>query len=716
MMKRVLTLFLGFVLTFSTQVRADEGMWLPFLINEMNIGTMTELGFKLTAEDIYSLNNASLKDAVIALDHGSCSGELLSPDGLFLTNHHCGYGEIQAHSTPEHNYLQDGFWAMSRAEELPNPEKTVSFLIRIEDVTAKINAKLSNEMREEEREAIIAATMAQLEKEAVGDTHYEAVVETFFEGNQFFLFVYETFRDVRLVGAPPSSIGKFGGDTDNWMWPRHTGDFSMFRIYCGPDGKPADFSEENVPYHPKHYFPISIKGVEEGDFAMVMGYPGSTDRYATSWGVKETMEIVNPIRVYVRTIKQEIMKADMDASETVDIQYASKYSQSANYWKYSIGQNKGLEALNVIGKKQAIEKDFFNWLQRNAEAKAKYGNALQLIEDATNQGKNLQLAWNYWLESVYFGSEIIQNARDIRILVNTLENEPDNTEKINQIVEYLKSGADELFKDYNAPTDQKITAALFKIYFDKVDAKYHLGLFKNVKNNDFDKFAATLVKKSIFADKTRYLEFLKNPSMETLEKDWGYQLLNEAFNIYSTIQEEMSDINYGLGRGKRMFVGGLLEMNAGTPMYPDANSTMRLTYGTVGGYRAADAVFYEHYTTLDGYIEKENPNSDEFEVPAKLKQLWAAKDYGRWGKDGVMNVCFLTNNDITGGNSGSPVINANGELIGCAFDGNWEAMSGDIAYESELQRTICVDIRYVLFIIDKYAGASHLIQEMKIVE
>ena len=408
MMKRVLTLFLGFVLTFSTQVRADEGMWLPFLINEMNIGTMTELGFKLTAEDIYSLNNASLKDAVIALDHGSCSGELLSPDGLFLTNHHCGYGEIQAHSTPEHNYLQDGFWAMSRAEELPNPEKTVSFLIRIEDVTAKINAKLSNEMREEEREAIIAATMAQLEKEAVGDTHYEAVVETFFEGNQFFLFVYETFRDVRLVGAPPSSIGKFGGDTDNWMWPRHTGDFSMFRIYCGPDGKPADFSEENVPYHPKHYFPISIKGVEEGDFAMVMGYPGSTDRYATSWGVKETMEIVNPIRVYVRTIKQEIMKADMDASETVDIQYASKYSQSANYWKYSIGQNKGLEALNVIGKKQAIEKDFFNWLQRNAEAKAKYGNALQLIEDATNQGKNLQLAWNYWLESVYFGSEIIQ--------------------------------------------------------------------------------------------------------------------------------------------------------------------------------------------------------------------------------------------------------------------------------------------------------------------
>ncbi len=280
MMKRVLTLFLGFVLTFSTQVRADEGMWLPFLINEMNIGTMTELGFKLTAEDIYSLNNASLKDAVIALDHGSCSGELLSPDGLFLTNHHCGYGEIQAHSTPEHNYLQDGFWAMSRAEELPNPEKTVSFLIRIEDVTAKINAKLSNEMREEEREAIIAATMAQLEKEAVGDTHYEAVVETFFEGNQFFLFVYETFRDVRLVGAPPSSIGKFGGDTDNWMWPRHTGDFSMFRIYCGPDGKPADFSEENVPYHPKHYFPISIKGVEEGDFAMVMGYPGNCKSYS----------------------------------------------------------------------------------------------------------------------------------------------------------------------------------------------------------------------------------------------------------------------------------------------------------------------------------------------------------------------------------------------------------------------------------------------------
>ncbi len=717
-MKKLMLFFL--VGIFSLQVvKADEGMWFLAFINK-NYAQMKAMGFKLTPKDIYDINHASMKDAVVTLDGGSCTGELISSQGLLLTNHHCGYGEIQAHSTVEHDYLTNGFWAKKMSEELPNPNKSVTFLVRMEDVSNRVNAKLNDNMSENERRDAINKIAKEIEKEAIGDTHYEAQVRSFFKGNNFYLFVYETFLDIRLVGAPPSSIGKFGGDTDNWMWPRHTGDFSLFRIYCGKDGKPAAYSPDNVPYKPKHHFPISIKGLQNDDFAMIMGYPGSTQRYLTSWGVDNVMKNTNTIRVKVRTEKQRIMKKYMDKSDKIRIQYASKYSRSANYWKYSIGQNKALKANNVIGDKEAIEAEFTKWVNSDASRKNKYGNTLSSIKKAYEDNDEVDKVSNYWFEALYLGPEIFKAGFKMRSIYSAINSGDENGLK--KAIEKAKEGGKDFFKDFNIDVDKELFISLSKMYKENVPADYlplFFGIIDAKFDGDIEKYANELYSTSMLVNEDKFNKFLNAPTKKAVEDDMGFQLALTTLQTYFAISGKSEPASQQLAKGMREFVAGWIKMETDKDKdklyYPNANSTIRLTYGKVGGYTVGGKT-YEPFTYLEGVMKKEDANNPEFTVPAKLKKLYKKKKYGRYGKNKKMPVCFLTNNDITGGNSGSPVINANGELIGCAFDGNWEAMSGDIFFDKKLQKTINLDIRYVLFIIEKYAKAKNLIKEMTIVK
>ncbi|MCE4563560.1 S46 family peptidase [Maribellus sp. CM-23] len=717
MIRKIKLLLLLTVFTIGTVV-ADEGMWLPSLIHKLNINTMQQMGCELSADDIYSINHSSLKDAIVALDRGSCTAEVVSKDGLLLTNHHCGFGEIQQHSSVEHDYLEDGFWAMSREEELPNPGKTVTFLVRVEDVTAKVLENVNDDMTEEARDKAVNAALDKLVKEAKADTHYEVYARDFFNSNQFFLFVTETFRDVRLVGAPPQALGKFGGDTDNWMWPRHTNDFSMFRIYCGPDGKPADYSEDNVPYQPKHFLPISLKGVQEGDFAMVFGYPGRTSRYKTSYGIDYTMKVTNTARIVVREKKLEIIADYMASSQKAKIQYASKHASSANYYKNSIGMNQALTKLKVIDQKKALENQFTTWLNADPARKAKYSEALDLIKDYYSDVEN-DKAREFMTEALLRGPEIFTFANRVKPLMEMLKDPVGNKDRIERYSDFLKAMTESYFKDYDAATDQKLTAALMEVYAQENKAIFQPACYQVIQKKykgDYDKFAEQLFKKTIFDNQEEYLAFLDNPSLKVLEKDMAFQTAVEIFDKYNQIREAIDTRSDILKKGQRLFVAGLMEMQPDKKFYPDANSTMRLTYGKVLDYDPRDGVTYKYYTTTDGYLEKEIPGDYEFNVPARMKELLLAKDYGQYADaDGTLHACFITNNDITGGNSGSPVINGKGELIGIAFDGNWEAMSGDLAFEDNLQRCINVDIRFVLWVIDVYAGADHLIEEMEII-
>jgi len=716
---RKLNLVLLLTVFFYGWALADEGMWLPSLIYKLNISDMQKEGLKLSAEDIYSINNSSLKDAVVALDRGSCTAELISKDGLLLTNHHCGFGEIQSHSSVEHDYLQDGFWAMSRKEELPNPGKTVTFLISVEDVTDQVLAGVTDAMNDDERNRIIRTVSSELEEKAKSDTHYETYVRSFFSSNKYYLFTVETFKDIRLVGAPPQALGKFGGDTDNWMWPRHTNDFSMFRVYCGPDGKPAEYSEDNIPYQPKYFLPISLKGVEKGDYAMIMGYPGRTNRYETSYGVQSTMDVTNEVRIEVREKLLNIWGDYMSTSQKARIQYASKYARSSNYYKYSIGQNKGLTNLKVIDKKQAIEKEFTTWVNADINRTEKYGKALSMIESSF-KNEEADKARSYLGEALLRGPEIFMYANRAQSLLDLLEKPEENKDKIDRIVASMKKSMDDYFKDYDAATDQKVVGTLLKLYADKNAAQYYPAFFTTVQKKykgDFTKYAEKLFANSVFDSKEELSAFLEKPSLKALKKDMALSSAADIFAKYRDMSEKAGESRELKSEGERLFVAGLMEMKPDKVFYPDANSTMRLTYGQVKDYNPRDGVTYNYFTTTDGYLEKEIPGDDEFDVPNRMKQLLIDKDYRKYAdNDGSLHTCFITNNDITGGNSGSPAINGNGELIGIAFDGNWEAMSGDIAFEPELQRCINVDIRFVLWVIDVYAGATHLVDEMQIMK
>ncbi|HLW08121.1 MAG TPA: S46 family peptidase [Marinilabiliaceae bacterium] len=716
-MKKLLSIAFILLLGFAPKIKADEGMWILPLIQKLNMETMQKMGLKLTAEEIYSVNNSSMKDAIVIFG-GGCTGEMISDEGLLLTNHHCGYGQIQELSSLENNYLDNGFWAATQEEELPAPGLSVTFLRNMEDVTEQVLSEVTADMDEAERQKSIQEISDKLIKEATKENDYKVQVKEYFEGNQYFLLEYEIFTDVRFVGAPPSSIGKFGYDTDNWMWPRHTGDFSLFRVYADAEGKPADYSPDNKPYQPKYHLPISIKGYELNDFAMTLGYPGSTERYLTSWGIEERMQSFNQTLITVRGVKQNIWAESMANSKKVRLQYASKFSRSSNYWKNSIGMNRGLENLNVLDKKRTLETEFANWVKANETNRKKYKDVLSSLEDGYAKRAESYRAFVYLRESFLSGTEIYMFASYATELENALESK-DNS-KIENAIKNLTEAAEDFYKDYDASTDQKVLAAMVNLYKSEVDSKYYPEIYKIIQSKfkgDADKYAAYLFSKSIFVNAESLKAFLSNPKLKKLQKDPAFAGAQDIFELVKELRDQNSESAQQIDKGNRLFMAGLMEMHPEKVFYPDANFTMRLSYGSVGDYVPRDAVIYKHYTTLQGVMEKEDPHDRDFEVPEKLKELYQNKDYGRYAdKDGRLYVNFTTNNDITGGNSGSPVINGDGELIGLAFDGNWEAMSGDIAFENELQKCINVDIRYVLFIIDKYAGAQHLINEMTIVD
>jgi hypothetical protein len=715
MKKQLLALSMLCVLTLSSVVRADEGMWLPFMLGR-NYEDMKKHGLNLTQQEIYSINNASLKDAIVSFG-GFCTAEVISQKGLLLTNHHCGYDAIAGASSEENNYLEEGFWAKSHEKEIPVAGLTATFVIRIADVSEQINKNLTEDMTEQERSKKIQELYATLSEEAVEGTNYQAYVRDFFEGNEFYLFVTETYRDVRLVGTPPESIGKFGHDTDNWMYPRHTGDFSMFRIYAGGDNKPADFSEDNKPYKPKHSLPVSIKGYEEGDFSMVFGFPGSTDRYLSSWGVEQAVNLEQPKRVDLRAKKLEIMKQYMDESTSVRLNYASKYAQVANYWKYFIGQSEQVKNNKVADKKREIEERFRDFEKMNPE----YEGVLEDIEQAYATKKENVIIDAYQSEMIY---SVDLNLLVLRYTFLDPILKFQGKERGLSQYENFKQMQKEFFEKANPDIEFDILAELLKMYHTDIKLERQPELLKEyAEKGKIDKLVKKIRKKSIFASEKNFNKFLKKNEeegevpAEAMKEDLYYQLIVGLRDAHGAAMATSQEANQKLKRANRLFVKGYREMDQDKMFYPNANSTLRLSYGNILPYSPEEGKTYDIYTTLEEGLKKEDPNNPEFHVSPKLKELFENKDFGRYAnKEGEMPVNFISNNDITGGNSGSPVINGDGQLIGTAFDGNWEAMSGDIFFEHDIQRTISCDIRYVLFVIEKYGEAGNLIDEMEIVK
>ena len=696
-MKKLFLLFAAACVTFSAA--ADEGMWMLPYLQKMNAKDMKARGCKLSAEEIYSMNNSSLKDAIVIFG-GGCTGEIVSPDGLLFTNHHCGYGSIQALSSVEHDYLKNGFWAMSRAEEIPAPGLNVRFIRKIVDVTSDVLGAVPDIAGGEERSRLVAehaeAVKSRFEAENPG---MEISVKPFFGGNQFFAFVIEVFSDVRLVGTPPTSIGKFGGDTDNWMWPRHTGDFSIFRVYAGPDNKPADYAPENRPYKAEKFLKVSLNGYDEADFAMIMGFPGSTQRYMTSYEIDRMLEVENPQRIFIRGERQAILKEDMAASDKVRIQYASKYAQSSNYWKNSIGMSRGIKRLDVKGRKQEQEAAFRAWAAKNTLPTEGYVDALDKIRESVEETLPSYASLQYLQEAFLRAVEILTPARYSGSLKGA------------ELEKALKG----FYKDYNMPTDRRVAKRMFRIV--KENCKELPSVFAEVIDKRFggdtDAYVDYLYDNSVFADEQRALAAVA--SGKELKEDPAAVLSESIVGKMRELSKAQKEGRQKYADGHRLYIAGLMRMQPKKAWASDANFTIRLTYGRILPYNPADGIRYNYYTTLKGVMEKENPeNPTEFTVPAKLKELYAAKDFGRYANaKGELPTCFLADCDITGGNSGSPVLNAKGSLIGLAFDGNWEAMSGDVAFEPELQRTIAVDVRYVLFVIDKFAGAGWLLDELQ---
>ena len=714
-MRKKINLMCIVMMLFAFGARADEGMWLPYSINGQNLADMQRLGCKLTAEQIFSFNQPSLKDAIVQFG-GGCTGELISAEGLLLTNHHCGLGQVQAHSSVEHDYLKDGFWARSKDQELPNEGLTVFFLNYIEDVTDAILKGVTDKMSESDRDAKIAENGKRLTTEKKGTRDVRVEIVPFYHGNQYILFVYDVYKDVRLVACPPWGIGKFGADTDNWTWPRHKGDFCMFRVYTAPDGSPAEYSKKNVPMKSKHFLPISLKGVQPGDYAMVLGYPGSTDRYSTSGSVKNLIELEDPAIVACRTTKLEQYRKHMDADPAVFIQYASKQASVSNYWKYSIGQIKQLKRNKVMEKRLEQEQAFRNWANADPARKAKYAGIFDEMDKYWAHQSKYTKALIYHREAGWNGSEAVYFSLRFRQLNNIIESKTASQDKIIERASGMKKAVQDFFKDYNKALDRDVTIAMLNLFYKDVD---HSQLPVNLRKvgdksgGDFTAYVNKAFDKSIFVDENKMNAWLANP--KSLAKDPIFMLMYDILQSYWDLSEQAEKVD--CSRADRLYMEGLKEMQKDRNFYPDANFTMRLTYGSVQDYQPADGVTYSYYTTLDGVMAKYKPGDWEFDVPQELIKLWEKKDYGRYAdKNGDLVVNFITTNDITGGNSGSPVIDAQGNLIGLAFDGNWEAMSGDIAFENEVQRTICMDARYLLFIIDKMANAQNLMQELKIVQ
>ncbi|HPE58587.1 MAG TPA: S46 family peptidase, partial [Bacteroidales bacterium] len=664
----------------------------------------------------------SLKDAIVIFG-GGCTGELVSDQGLLLTNHHCGYRQIQKHSSVDHDYLTNGFWAMERSEELPNPGLKVTFLVRMEEVTDAVLNGVNAQMTEEERNKIIEENIETIKAEAIKGTHFQALIKPFYYGNRYFLFVNEIYEDVRLVGAPPSNIGKFGGDTDNWVWPRHTGDFSMFRIYADKDNNPAPYSEDNVPYQPKKHMNISLAGVEPGDFTFVFGYPGSTEEYIPSWAVETTVDVINPIRIQLRGKRIDIFKKYMNEDPAVRIQYAAKQAGISNGWKKWIGENRGIKRLKAVEQKQAFESSFSEWVNSSEELKEKYGSLLEALKITYEELADISFYSTYLYEAG-LGVEAIRYSRSFDRLVDFSKANGETQEELMQLVDRQKSGAKTFFKDYQAVIDHEVFVALLSDYYDHLTNEhipdYLAELHKKYKG-DFNKMADVLFEKSIFVSEQKVDDLLNNykaSNYKKIEKDPVYQLAQSFADLYyNKYMPQIRAVNNNIDSLMRVYMQAQIDMQPMKNIYPDANFTLRVAYGNVDGYNPDDAVIFNYFTTLDGIMEKENPDIYDYVVGDKLKDLYHNENYGQYGDaDGKMHVCFTATNHTTGGNSGSPVLDADGNLIGINFDRCWEGTMSDIIYDKSQCRNIALDIRYCLFIIDKFAGAGHLVEEMTLVD
>ena len=700
--------------------QADEGMWLLQLIKQQNsIEMMKKQGLKLEAEDLYNPNGVSLKDAV-GIFGGGCTGEIISPEGLILTNHHCGYGSIQQHSSVEHDYLTDGFWAMSRAEELPTPGLKFRFVHRIVDITDLVNQKVkAGEV--DEYTAMTSPFLRKLAQEELeksdlaGKPGIVPQALPFYAGNKYYLIYYKVYSDVRMVAAPPSSVGKFGGETDNWMWPRHTGDFSMFRIYADKNGEPAEYSKDNVPLKTPKYLPISIKGLDEGDYAMIMGFPGSTERYLTQSEVRQMMTAQNQAMIDMRTVYLDVLKKYMAQSDKIRIQYANKFAGSSNYWKNSIGMNKAIVDNDVLGTKAEQEKAFAAFAQGKAEYEGVVGKIDAIVEKATP----LMRRYMYIAEGLHRTIEFGCPPAVMDKIKEALETKNDSLLEAGK--KQLEEVYDDIYnKDYDKEVDRAVALAMLPALSNALSVE-ELGELNQLIQEKYKGVAGNFVHdmfdNSILSSRENLDKFLRKPTVKAIEKDPATLYSRAKLALLKDAAQKLDDATEGLDLLHKAYIRGLCEMKLPVPSYPDANFTIRLTYGNVKSYNPKDGIHYKYFTTTDGILEKEDPENPEFVVPAKLKELIQKKDFGRYAMaDGTMPVCFLTTNDITGGNSGSPVIDGEGRLIGCAFDGNWESLSGDINFDNNLQRCIALDIRYMLFILEKLGGCKHLIDEMTIIE
>ncbi len=706
-MKKVGCLFLSLICSVS--LWADEGMWMLNNLKKDNWTRMRELGFTLPEQQLYNPDGASLKDAVVHFN-GGCTGVTVSDKGLIFTNHHCGYGAIQSQSSVEHDYLKDGFVAQTQEEEIPIPGMFVRYLTKTIDVTQQVMSRVKNISDEAEMLKEIDKICTAIE-DSLSDKGrlISASVSSYFDNNAYYVNVYQTFRDIRMVFAPPSSIGKFGGDTDNWMWPRHTGDFSVFRVYANAQNEPAEYNQTNVPYKPKYVAPVSLQGYEAGTYSMTIGYPGRTNRYLSSWGISQRVYASNEPRIEVRGIKQEIWRKSMLASDEVRIKYASKYASSSNYWKNSIGMNRGVERLHVIERKQALEQQFLNWLNNNPDKKAFYGDALTLIKDGYTSTDEIQKNLTYLTETLMTGTELTRLAMSVMSF--------DMTEPQDKMAQKFQKQMLPMYKDYVASLDQKVLAAMLKIMRERVPADQLPSIYKEIDKKfkgNCDKYAAYVFEKSVVPYPDKLEKALLNPkNIKKMNDDPAYVFAKSVREAFSNTRTDLMVYRFDILKGERLFFAGLQQMMPDKDFASDANSTMRLSYGSIGGYVPYDGAWYDYFTTTTGIFEKYKKDDPEFDVQPEILDLLRSKDFGSYGNgNNEMNVCFLSNNDITGGNSGSPMFDGEGKLIGLAFDGNWEAMSGDIVFEPQVQKTIGVDIRYVMYMIDKWGKCSRLLNEI----